>query len=81
VEPSRGQAEGQTEEVLEEENPAGILGLAMPMGGSETDGKKLGPMEGCGGSLMLRSERRGREGGTTSKTEASQGGLVRAALF
>ena len=31
------------------------------MGCSETDRKKSGPMEGCGGSPMLRSERRGSQ--------------------
>ena len=51
--------EGQTEEVLEKDNPAGIRGLGNVMGGSETDCKKSGPMEGCGGSPMLRSERKG----------------------
>ena len=59
MEPSRDQAEGQTEEVLEKDNPAGIRGLGNVMGGSETDCKKSGPMEGCGGSPMFRSERRG----------------------
>ena len=59
MEPSRGQAEGQTEEVLEKDNSAGIWGLGDGMGGSETNCKKLGPMKGCGGSPMLWSERRG----------------------
>ena len=59
VEPSRGQAEGWTEEVLEKDNSAGIWGLGDVMGGSEMDCKKLGLMEGCGGSPMLWSEWRG----------------------
>ena len=59
VEPSRGQAKGQTEEVLEKDNPAEIWGLGDVVGGSETDCKKSGPMEGGGGGPMLWSERRG----------------------
>ena len=59
MEPSRGQAEGQTEEVLEKNSPAGIRELEDVVGGSETDYKKSGPMEGCGGSPMLWSERTG----------------------
>ena len=59
VQPSRDQAEGLTEDVLEKDNSAGIWGLGDGMGGSETNCKKSGPMKGCGGSPMLWSERRG----------------------
>ena len=59
MEPSRGQAEGQTEEILEKDNPVGIRGLGDVVGGSEMNCKKLGPMEGCSGSPMFQSERRG----------------------